>query len=232
MVTKEEFDEILHRIKLHSSDVASMMLKENDKKLLLFYSLGFLADMYGDSADELLAKGEDYGATFYAGKATQIHQFAFDVFGMAPQKEYYKKTPFKALNVKTNSPVAEIQQLAQFAAANVHPDQEIIQDEDLLIPAIKKMFKDHNKFGIEFKYVEVLRKTFHKLINKPPKLEMVYELLLVLENVDMIRKMAEEHKQQEIAEETKENKLKRANLEHLDTMKGIQKSKREKRYGK
>lgn len=219
MVTKEEFDEILYRVKLHSSDVASMMLNENDKKLLLFYSLGFLADMYGDASDDLLSKGESYGATYYADKSTQIRQFAVDVFGMSPQKEYYKKTPFKALRVKTNSPVAEIQQLAQFAAANVHPDQEILKDEDLLIPTIRKMFKEHNKIGIEFKYVEILRKTFNSLIDKPPKLEMVYELLLVLENVDMIRKMAQEQKKEE----------EKSNLETLDEE---HKSRREERYGK
>ena len=198
MINPEDFDEIMYRLKLRSSDLLSGFLGENDKKAMIFYSLGFLADMYGDAADDLLKKGEDYAATYYSNKFTKVRQFCEEVFENVPEKEYYHTgITYKAVPYKTKLPLEQIQQFAQFAAANVQPDSEIVKDEKLLIPEIKKLLKKHDKLGIESKYVEVLRKQFNELINKPPKLDMVYELLLLLDNIDMIRKMAEEKEKKE-----------------------------------
>ncbi len=213
MIEPDDFEEILHRLKMHSSDLASVFLGEDDKKAVIFYSLGFLADMYGDAAEDLLKKGEDYAATYYSNKFTKIHQFCEEVFDDVPQKEYYhRQLTYKAVPYKTKMPLEQIQQFAQFAAANVQPDSEVLQDEHLLISEIKKLLKKHDRLGIEAKYVEVLRKQFKELINKPPKLDMVYELLLLLENIEMIQKMArekeKEQKQQQREEESREKQAK------------------------
>ena len=206
MINPEDFNEIMHRLKMRSSDLISPLLNENDKKAIIFYSLGFLADMYGDAAEDLLKKGEDYAATYYSNKFTKIRQFCEEVFNQTPEKEYYHKITYKQVPYKTKMPIEQIQQFAQFAAANVQPDSEVVQDEKLLIPEIKKLLKKHDKIGIEGKYVEELRKEFKQLINKPPKLDTIYELLLLLENIDMIRQMAKQ-KEKEEQDKQKQEKL-------------------------
>jgi|GEM_PF-3186940 len=223
MIEPGDFEEVMHRLKMRSDDLLSVFLNESDKKAVIFYALGFLADMYGDAAEDLLKKGEDYAATYYSNKFTKIHQFCEEVFNELPEKEYYKKLTYKPVHYATKLPIEQIQQFAQFAAANVQPDSEIVKDEKLLIPEISKLLKKHDKLGIESKYVEVLRKQFHELINKPPKLDMVYELLLLLDNIDMIRKLAEEkEKKQEHVEKQEELYVKEEKLKH----------KRQERYGK
>ena len=223
MINPDDFEEIMHRLKMRSSDLASMFLGENDKRALIFYSLGFLADMYGDAADDLLKKGDDYAATYYSNKFTKIRQFCEEIFESVPEKEYYKKLTYKAVPYKTKISIKQLQQFAQFAAANVQPDSEVLQDEKLLIPEIKKLLKKHDKLGIESKYVEVLRKQFHELINKPPKLDMVYELLLLLDNIDSIRQMAQEKDKQEASKEKQED---------LYVKEDKPKHRREEKYGK
>ena len=216
MINPEDFDEIMYRLKLRSSDLVSGFLGENDKKAMIFYSLGFLADMYGDAADDLLKKGEEYAATYYSNKFTKVRQFCEEVFESVPEKEYYHTgITYKAVPYRTKLPLEQVQQFAQFAAANVQPDKEVLQDEKQLIPEIKRLLKKHDKLGIEAKYVEVLRKQFKELINKPPKLDMVYELLLLLDNIDMIRKMAQEKdKQEQHKEKQKELYVKGTGSKH------------------
>ncbi len=197
MIDFDKLTSLLAEMKLQSDKLASALrLKKHDKEMLIFYALGFLADNYIQMAEDFLKKGREYEATYFTAKAEEIRQVCLDVFEDLPERDYYKGLYFKAPKVRTSLDHAQLQQLGQFCAANIMPDEEVMKDPELLVSEVRRLLKKHGDLlhagGIEARMIEVLKKRFKQLVEKPPKLSGVYEMLLVLENVEKIQEMLKE----------------------------------------
>ncbi len=202
-VILDKVNEVLGEMKLQSEKVAeSLLLKKQDKELIFFYALGFLAENYVKMAEEYLKQGGDYEPTYFSAKAEEIRQICSDVFGRIPEREYYKSLYYKAVpGARTAMPLQQIQQLAQFAAANVLPDQEVSQEPELLARTVRELLKKHGNLlhstGIEARLINVLNARFKKLREKPSKMSGLYEVLLLWENVEKIIEMLKEKEKEE-----------------------------------
>lgn len=213
MVDASDLNEVMKAMKVSSDFLFNILLKrDQEQKLLVFYSLGFLADQYLKMSEDALKKGEEYQAAYFTNKAEEIRQATKDIFGDVPEREYYKALPFKIPKWYRGSMKPEqTVQLAQFCVANIQPDEEVMGDEKLLYSTLRGEFKEHRRTlhdasGLEYQYLAVLRDRFKKLADKPPKLGGVYEMLLLLDVVDQIQEMlkAPPKEGEEIDEETAE----------------------------
>ncbi|MFH0987058.1 MAG: hypothetical protein V1911_03355 [Candidatus Micrarchaeota archaeon] len=206
-----DLSDLIGTMKVSAEQAVLMMDRgEEDKKMLLFYSLGYLSDMYIEMAEDALKKGEEYPATKYSAKAEEIRQVCISVFGKAPEQEYYKGTQFKIERARTALPIEQIMQIAQVCASNIQPDQEIVQDPKEIISAINELFRIHPRIGVETKLLDVLKKKFSQLKDKPPKLEGVYEILLLLKNVNEIQRVFAEEQQKPTKKSAKKGRGKRS----------------------
>lgn len=211
MVELKELDFVLKQAKIGSDFFLNTVIKRNqEEKLLIFYSMGFLADQYISMSEDSLKKGEEYQATNFANKAEEIRQATKDIFGDVPEREYYKAIPFKIPRWYSGSMHPEqVVQLAQFCVSNVQPEEDVMSDEKLLYATIRGKLKEHRRAfhdasGLEYQCISVLRERFKMLADKPPKLMGIYEMLLLLDVVDQVLDMVKNPKpedQGEIAEE-------------------------------
>jgi hypothetical protein len=193
MVEHDELKDFMGTMKWSSDFLYNVLIKrEAERKLLLFYSLGMLSEQYIQMSEDALKKGDDYAAPYYANKAEEIRQACRDIFGSTPEKEYYHPMPYKVprwYNGSVNP--SEVAKFSEFCVANIAPDEEVLKDEKLLYAALRDEFKSHRRTGhdisgVEATYTAVLRERFKMLANKPPKLDGVYEMMLLLDVVDEI----------------------------------------------
>ncbi|MEM0372650.1 MAG: hypothetical protein QXO69_02300 [archaeon] len=215
MIDTRSLDSVLKAMKVTSDYLFNVLLKrDQEQKLLVFYSLGFLADQYLRMSEDALKKGGEYQAAYFANKAEEIRQATKDIFGDLPEREYYKSLPYKTPKWYHGSMHPEqVIKLAQFCVANIQPDEEIMNDEKALYAVLREEFKEHRRAmhdasGLEYQYLTVLRERFKKLADKPPKLGGVYEMLLLLDVVDQIQEMLKappEESGEEVTEEEQED---------------------------
>lgn len=182
------FEDFVGKIRRESLELKDFLLHtEPEKKLLLFYSMGFLSDNYSIMAEESLKEDKEYEATYFSGKATEIRQACNDVFEDFPQKEYYKELEYKIpkwANYKTS--VEQIQQIASFSATNLQINPEAASDSKTLVKEVNELMKGHKRTGIERRYISIMKKKFDELKNKPAKMSTLYEMLLLLINVKQV----------------------------------------------
>lgn len=182
------FEDFVEKIRKESLELKDFLLHtEPEKKLLLFYSMGFLSDSYSMMAEEALKKNKEYEATYFSGKAAEVRQACNDIFGDFPEKEYYKELEYKIpkwANFKT--PIEQIQQIAAFCATNLQISPETASDSKTLIKEVVELMKGHKRTGIERKYITVMKKKYEELKNKPAKMGTLYEMLLLLINVKQV----------------------------------------------
>ncbi len=195
---QDAFEQLVDEFKIETLTVADfMMQREADRRLLIFYALGFLSDGYSKQAEEALKAKKDYEATYFSGKASEVRQFCTDVFKDFPQREYYRELEYKIPRWgKIASPIEQIQEIANFSATNIPIDADVLSNSKQLYEEVNDLLKKMpTPTEIDALYIKQLKERFRELRDKPAKLGTVYELALLLDNIhEVIKMMSEEQK--------------------------------------
>lgn len=209
MVNSNAIQDILGTMKVSADFLTNLFYhRDSEKKLLVFYSFAYLSDKYIKMSEESMKKKADYEVIYFASKAEEIRQSTMDIFGEYPEKEYYRSMPFKIPRWYRGKTIPmQIMQFAEFCAENVQPDPEVIQDEKILYTTLREMFKSHRHTfedlsGVGASVISVLRERYKRLIDKPPKLGGIYEMMLLMDVIEEVLKMLKNP--QEMQEESDE----------------------------
>ncbi len=206
--------ELINEIKSKPRDLKNLLLHRSpDRKLLIYFSLGYLADMYMQHAEEMMKKSKTLEANYFSKKSMQIKGVSRKIFGQAPEEEIYTRE-FKVPNnwsVKTDK--GEIDQLAQLCVQNM-PEMPEIRDPEEIRKFIIDKLSTYKKTGINRKFIGKLKKMAKETRN-PTKLNTFLELTFLLENVNEILKAIKEDKEENKKEEKEgtENKKTENELE-------------------
>lgn len=188
------FQDFVEKLFRETKEIRNIVLfRQAEKRLLIFYSLGFLSDNYSEAAEEAMKKKADYEATFFSAKASEIRQACDDIFDEFPDKEYYRELEYKVpkwASVKT--PPEKIQEIAAFCATNLALDPDVVSNSRALFNDVKTRLRKARVTGIDGKYVSVMKKRFKALKDKPAKMGTLYEMVLLLENINQIIKVMKE----------------------------------------
>jgi hypothetical protein len=192
------FDRLVDQFKIETLTVADFLVqREADRKLLVFYSLGFLSDNYAEMTEDALKAKKDYEATYFSARASEIRQFCEDVFKDFPQKDYYRELEYKIPRWgKIMTPIEQLQEIANFVATNLPLDSDILSNSKELQKEVgDKLKKLPTPTEVDAHYIQTLKQRYRELRDKPSKLGAAYELILLIENVhEVVKMLSEEQK--------------------------------------
>ncbi|MFW5902869.1 MAG: hypothetical protein ACOCTT_03205 [archaeon] len=204
--------EIIKELKSKPRDLKNLVLQKSpDRKLLIYFSLGHLADMYMQHAEEMMKKNKSLEANYFSGKSMQIKGISRKTFGQAPEEDIYTRKFKVPRHWSTKTDKEEIDQLAQFCVQNI-PEVPGAGNPNEIKGIIKEKLSTYTKTGTNRKFIRELRKTTEETMN-PTKLNTVLELTLLLENVNEVLKAIKEEDNEDEDEET----------EKKDELEGIKK---------
>lgn len=197
VLSKDALEKLFELTRTEVFELKEFFLKgEPEKRLLLFYALGYLSDNYSQMSEDALKKKKDYEANHFSQKASEVLQTCDEIFDESPEREYYRELEYKIPKwAKFKTPIEQIQEVAKFCALNLPLDPDVLSNTKLLTGEIQKFLKDYKvKTGVESKYLEVLSEKFRGLREKPAKMSTLYEMLMLLDNVNQVIAMMEEEK--------------------------------------
>ncbi|GEM_PF-2494432 len=195
---------------------------EPDKRVLIYFALGYFYEQNNKIAEEALKKGEDsYYATHYSARAMIIRRFTMDLFGKFPEKDLYLnmyKLPEPDLVL--SMPVEVLHQIAQFCVQNIQVPEEV-QDPRILKRELMELLKEYKGRYISRRYVTILKYYAQHYMKDPLKLTLVLELLILLMNIDTVLEGV--GKEQQEAPEEAEEELPEESVPVLETMEQLSK---------
>lgn len=193
----------LEEIKSKPRELKNFLLQKSpDRKLLLYFSLGYLSDMYLDHAEQMMKKGRGFEADHFTGKATQIREITRHIFGQTPNKDVYTETLETPEKWQPNLSEQEIQEMAQFCVSEL-PETPQIRDVEKLREVITEKLGQYRKRGIVRKFVKQIKKSLDRW-NNPNKLSTLLELMFLLDNVNEVLEAIKEETQEEEEEQEEE----------------------------
>ncbi len=195
--------EIMKELKTKPKDLKKLLLdKSPDKKLLLYFSLGYLAEMYMDHAEEMMKEGKSLEKNYFNRKAMQIKGISRRIFGQSPDKDLYSQGFKVPKGWTTETEKAEINQLAQFCVQNL-PDLPNLRDPEQIKEMIEEKLSTYEGKGVTKKFKKELKSSTEKT-NNPTKLSTILEVSFILENVNEVLKAIKEEEKEEKQEEEPE----------------------------
>jgi len=213
--------EIMKELKSKPRDLKNLLLRKSpDRKLLLYFSLGYLSDIYMDNAEQMMKQGKSIERDYFNRKSMQIKNISRKVFGQSPNKDIYTGE-FKVPNgwaVKMEK--GEIDQLAQFCVQNL-PEAPDLRDPEDIQEFITEKLKTYKKTGVVRKFVKEIKDTMKNTKN-PTKLLTLLELTFLLENVNEVLEAIKEEQKEE-KEEIKDKEESEKKEETTEELEGIKK---------
>lgn len=195
MVDVTDVKEFLERLSDQAESLITFVQRVDvESKLLLYFSLGAMSDQYTAMSEELLRQKKTAEASYYTGKAVVVRRLAHDLFKEVPEKDYYTNMfnlP-KGMGKIDDALIAELHQVAQFCVEKVEPDKGIMENAGDMYPKVRDYLRSIKARGILDSFRDILVAAAREYKDKPHKLESVYELGLLVENVATILKVLKE----------------------------------------
>jgi len=218
--------EIMKELKSKPRELKNLLLRKSpDRKLLLYFSLGYLAQMYMDNAEQMMKEGKSIEKDYFSRKSMQIKAISRKVFGQSPERDIYTgefKVP-KTWAVEMDK--GEIDQLAQFCVQNL-PESPNLRDPETIQEFINKKLKTYKKTAVVKKFIKEIKNTMENTKN-PTKLLTLLELTALLENVnevlEAVKEEQEEEEETEEEEEPKDTEENDKDTEGTEELEGIKK---------
>jgi hypothetical protein len=174
-------DEFIGELSKQTKKLKSFLkYREPEERVIVLFAFGQLADQYLMMSEEFLKQGKTMEATYFSSKAATIRQYAADVFGEAPEKDYYTGLYKISKDLMLETPAEELMQIAQFCVSNIEmPETKRAQD---IKKEIEQVLRNQHIFGIFGKFSEVLLSAAKKQ-ESPDKLSTILECALLLLNI-------------------------------------------------
>lgn len=205
MVKMTEFNpkEAIKNITSKPMELKNFLIQKSpDRKLLLYFSLGYLSDMYLDHAEQMMKQGKRMESNHFTGKATQIREITRHIFGQTPDKDFYTDQYEVPESWSPELREEEIAELAQFCVSNL-PETPQVRDPNQLEDIIREKLSEYGKRGINRRFVIQIEKALERW-NSPHKLMTLLELTFLLDNINQVLEEIKEETQAEEEESEEE----------------------------
>ena len=201
-----DFEELSDKLHLKAKEFKSFLkYREPDTRMILYFSMGYYSEQYSQMAEEALKQGEEYQATHFSGRAMDIRRICSDLFGQYPDKDYYTGMWKMPQDIVTDTPNEVLQQIAMFCVQNIQYDPAVTQDIDNFKKELKKALRTYEKGGIREDLIEMLKDNFDDMQDQPMRLPVLFELYLLILNIDAALDTFSKKAQEEAMEEPEED---------------------------